>query len=387
MNITAYPLSDQAVAIEPAPNEPASTAAAELTKSMAGSQAWVVRCPYAVEITWNGGSSPEDIEIRIEAAAADVPPFVQSYLGDGLLSFYPGYQFQTEAPHNLWVRGPINQPKDGLHPLEQIVETALLPCTITVIWQCTRPHHTIRFEHGELFGTILPALHSGLEHATLDLAQLDADNDLDLYEQALQQLAGSTAMRHVFQRLQTAQAQAPRLLGIVFSRDRAMQLDATLRSFFLHCQDADEIALFVIYKATDRRHAEQYTQLAQMYAAHGKVRFIEESDFRQDVLRLLAARGPHGLADQLLFLVDDNVFVRSFRLAEIRQALVEHPETIGFSLRLGANVTTAIRSMRHRPFPRSQPCAGRSAALTGRQRRAIFSTRSKFPARCSASTS
>ncbi|MBV9790463.1 MAG: hypothetical protein JOZ51_19885, partial [Chloroflexi bacterium] len=81
MKITAYPLSDQAVAIEPAPNDYAcTTAIADLTKSMADSQAWIVRCPYALEITWNGGSAPEDIEIRIESLDADVPPFVQSYL-------------------------------------------------------------------------------------------------------------------------------------------------------------------------------------------------------------------------------------------------------------------------------------------------------------------
>lgn len=72
------------------------------------------------------------------------------------MSFYPGYQFQTQATHSLWVRGPVNWPKDGLHPLEQIVATALLPCTITVIWQCTRPNQTIRFEAGDPFGTILP---------------------------------------------------------------------------------------------------------------------------------------------------------------------------------------------------------------------------------------
>lgn len=102
---------------------------------------------------------------------------------------------------------------------------------------------------------------------------------------------------------------------------------------------ACEITLYVIYKTTNRRHAEQYAQLARVYAADGRVRFVEETDFRQDVLRVLAARGPNGLAEQLLFLVDDTLFVRDFRLAEIRETLANHPEALGFSLRLGANVT------------------------------------------------
>ncbi|HEY0602797.1 MAG TPA: DUF6065 family protein [Herpetosiphonaceae bacterium] len=201
MNITVYPLSDQAVAIAPAPSEPVSTtAAADLTKSLAG-QGWVFCCPSAVEITWNGGSSPEDIAIRIEAPDADAPPFVHSYLGDGLVSFYPGYQFQTEPPHNLWVRGPINQPKDGLYPLEQIVETTLLPCTITVVWQCTRPNQTVRFEQGEPFGAILPYASSAQGSMTLDVVAADADDDLDAYEHAFQQFAESAAVQSVFQRL------------------------------------------------------------------------------------------------------------------------------------------------------------------------------------------
>ncbi|HEY0603905.1 MAG TPA: DUF6065 family protein [Herpetosiphonaceae bacterium] len=207
MKITAYPLSDQAVAIEPAPSEPAATTAvADLTKSMAGSQAWIFRSPSAVEITWNGGPAPEDIDIRIEASDADATPFVQSYLGDGLLSFYPGYQFQTEAPHNLWVRGPINQPKDGLHPLEQIVETALLPCTIHVIWQCTRPNQSIRFEPGEPFGTILLYAGGAQETATLDVVPLDDEGDLDAYEQAFQQFVDNAAVQSLFQRLGAAPA-------------------------------------------------------------------------------------------------------------------------------------------------------------------------------------
>jgi len=51
---------------------------------------------------------------------------VQSQLGAGLLTFYPGYQFKTDGGYVLRLRGPINAPKDGLSPLESVVDASLL---------------------------------------------------------------------------------------------------------------------------------------------------------------------------------------------------------------------------------------------------------------------
>ncbi len=189
MKITAYPLPDQAVAIEPAPNDRAwvmeiGAVAADLALSTAGGRGWDLLAPYAFEATWNGGPAPEDIVIQLDAPAGDAPPFVQSCLGHGLLTFYPGYQFKTEDEQALWVRGPTNLPKDGLYLLEQIVDTSVLPCTVTIHWQCTRPNHTIRFAAGEPFATLLPCPKSAPEILTLDVVQADADADLDAYERA-----------------------------------------------------------------------------------------------------------------------------------------------------------------------------------------------------------
>lgn len=152
------------------------------------------------------------------------------------------------------------------------------------------------------------------------------------------------------------------ILGIVFSRDRAMQLNGTLQSLFLHCKDADEMQLFVIYKTTSRLHAQQYSQLANEY---DRVGFIRERDFRQNVLELLvthASERPSGVCrwsirlgpmlgrlnklcfptdrpSYVLFLVDDNMFVRDFSLREVQAMLEAYPKALGFSLRLGTNTT------------------------------------------------
>lgn len=187
MKIIAYPLYDHAVPLQPASEQRAwitenEAACASLALDTVNGKGWELLCPHAFEATWNGGPNPEDIAIRLDATDGDAPAFVQSNLGGGLLTCYTGYQFQTEASHSLWVRGPINCPKDGLYPLESIVDTVLLPCTITVTWKFTRPNHTIRFEQGEPFGTILLYANSAQENATLELVPLDADADLDAYE-------------------------------------------------------------------------------------------------------------------------------------------------------------------------------------------------------------
>lgn len=191
MSITAYPLSNHAVAITPRPNDRAWT----------GGRGWDLLAPYAFEATWNGGPSPADIDIRIETPDMDAPAFVQSFLGHGLLTLYPGYQIKTEGDQVLWVRGPINHPKDGLYPLEHGVDAAVLPCTVAIHWQCTRPNHTVRFAAGEPFATLLLCPRSAPENLTLDVAPPDAAADPDVCELAFQELADSAAVDNVFRRM------------------------------------------------------------------------------------------------------------------------------------------------------------------------------------------
>ena len=75
----------------------------------------------------------------------------------------------------LWLRGPINAPKDGLAALEAIIDTSVLPCTVAIQWQFTRPHHTIRFSAGEPFATLLPYARSGLEKVSVKVTAVKGE--------------------------------------------------------------------------------------------------------------------------------------------------------------------------------------------------------------------
>jgi len=109
-----------------------------------------------------------------------------------------------------------------------------------------------------------------------------------------------------------------------------MQLDATVRSFYMHCQDIQNIAIKVIWTHSNSQHAKQYEQLANTYS---DIEFIGEVYFESQVLASMAGY------EYVLFLVDDNIFVRDFSIGNIIDSLITNPDALGFSLRLSTNTT------------------------------------------------
>jgi hypothetical protein len=154
-----------------------------------------------------------------------------------------------------------------------------------------------------------------------------------------------------------------------------MQLDATLRSFRRHCADADLATFVILYRATSEIHESGYRRIAR---DHPGVTLVEETDFRMNVIDTLAtaglgrrlgglARHITGTAPKLmpmfgpwqeiardrtvLFLVDDNIFVRDFSLSTVTGYLDSHPDAIGFSLRLGTNTSKCYAHDRPQHVP------------------------------------
>jgi len=139
------------------------------------------------------------------------------------------------------------------------------------------------------------------------------------------------------------------LVGLIFSRDRAMQLHAVLESFHARCRDSGRIRLYVLYRTSDTFHQRQYELLKDTFA---NVNFIRETDFRRQTLDII--RSGH----YILFMVDDNIFVGDFELLRIVDALARHPEAIGFSLRLGRNTTRNYSRNINVAPPEFNPVAG-----------------------------
>src|SRR5690606_13983887 len=106
-----------------------------LPLTIANCMGWELLCPVLIEAEWNGGVQIADIEIRTDGSRDNW--FAQSHFGHGVLTFLVPYVFRTETGVGLWARGSRNLPKDGISPLEGIVETDWLNFTFTMNWMFT----------------------------------------------------------------------------------------------------------------------------------------------------------------------------------------------------------------------------------------------------------
>lgn len=145
-----------------------------------------------------------------------------------------------------------------------------------------------------------------------------------------------------------------RLHVIVFSKDRPLQLDATLRSLRATCAAPDAVQVKVIHVASTPRLAELYARVA---AENPWAELVPERGFRETLLA--AARG----AGLLGFVVDDCLFVRPWDPAPIAAVLASHAEVIGASLRLGRNTAHCYMLDRPQRVPPLLPLGGGLLAL------------------------
>jgi hypothetical protein len=144
--------------------------------------------------------------------------------------------------------------------------------------------------------------------------------------------------------------------AIIFSKDRPLQLHATLASFALHASGAAMVQIHVLFRASNEAYSRGYSQVAEEWAGQLQINWVQETDFKVDLLAVmqepqpasrrrclwdrLILRHPRLRAEHLLFLVDDNLFIRPFCLQEIADTLNAYPDAIGFSLRVGRNTTS-----------------------------------------------
>ena len=132
------------------------------------------------------------------------------------------------------------------------------------------------------------------------------------------------------------------IIGLIFSKDRAMQLDALLGSLTLNCRDILKIDLKVLYTTSNPHFDEQYQKMKAEYI---HVDFIKETDFREQVLSSISNYM------YVLFLVDDDIVVNAFSIKSIIRDLADHNDALGFSLRLGKNTVYCYTRNREQKLP------------------------------------
>jgi hypothetical protein len=128
---------------------------------IANQMGWWIANQIDLVLHWNGGQEPDDLKIDFDVAQKafghlPAAECIHSNFGEGVVTFSIPYLFRTPAGTNLWVRGPANYPKDGIQPLEGIVETDWSHATFTMNWKVTRPNVPIHFAVGEPICQIVP---------------------------------------------------------------------------------------------------------------------------------------------------------------------------------------------------------------------------------------
>lgn len=117
---------------------------------------------------------------------------------------------------------------------------------------------------------------------------------------------------------------------IVFSKDRAMQLDALFSSIAINAEEFFS-NIDVVYDYSDHDYQNGYTQLIIEYQ---QVNFIRQQDFCQDIKDSLKKRFPF-----VMFLTDDDIIFDKIVSYPIRNFLHSDPDIVCFSFRLGNNIT------------------------------------------------
>ncbi len=130
--------------------------------------------------------------------------------------------------------------------------------------------------------------------------------------------------------------------AIIFSKDRALQLELCLRTLTNNCADVDIADIKIIYKCSTITNIKHYKKLQQKYK---NILFLKEKNFHKDLMHCI------GDSKFVLFIVDDNIFIRKFYLATAIDILKNNHEGIGFSLRLGKNITYHYPSNSNQEVP------------------------------------
>jgi hypothetical protein len=140
---------------------------------LANQAGWFLLSAHAFSVIWTGGN--DLASVHIEYSRGEPPHPAMSHFGHGILTWNVPYLFRTPPGYNLLVRGPPNMPKDGIAPLEGLVETDWSMATFTVNWRLTRPRRRVFFEVGEPICLLVPQRRDDLESFQPELRSLESD--------------------------------------------------------------------------------------------------------------------------------------------------------------------------------------------------------------------
>src|SRR5271163_3091824 len=114
---------------------------------------------------------------------------------------------------------------------------------------------------------------------------------------------------------------------IVFSKDRAFQLEACLRTLLAQCEDAADVAIRILWTASNSEHRRSYTILNEALRHFVHLQFIEESSFRFDLIRILGDLRSGSWRERIVRLLQRGALSWSRNLNQALTRLLLRPES------------------------------------------------------------
>ncbi len=143
---------------------------------IANQAGWFVMNTHKLQVTWNGNDDQD--ALTLEWLDGEPPYPAMSHFGHGILTWTIPYLFRTPPGVQLLARGPANWPKDGVSPLEGLVETDWSVATFTMNWIMMAVDHPVEFEVGEPICMLVPQQISYLESIEPNIRDLASDPDM-----------------------------------------------------------------------------------------------------------------------------------------------------------------------------------------------------------------
>ena len=138
---------------------------------------------------------------------------------------------------------------------------------------------------------------------------------------------------------------------LIFSKNRPLQLDLLLNTFYLNCLQPYLTDIYIVYTYDDQ-YENSYNQLIQEQKEkeRNNIQFINESRFISFKSSFVYETKNY---EYIMFLVDDNIFTNKFDLSQIKSLLEHNLDAVGFSLRLGKNTKNCYPLKKEQEIPKA----------------------------------
>jgi Family of unknown function (DUF6065) len=144
-----------------------------LPATIANQAGWIIVNREEIEVVWNGGESPSDVQISSRNPATSLS-FV-SQAGSGIVTWKLPLLFRLPPELNLRLRGPTNWYKEGAFPIEQVLDVDSSVSAVSMSWKVTKVGIPIRFEVGEPLCMIYPELRGLADEVDPEMRSIDED--------------------------------------------------------------------------------------------------------------------------------------------------------------------------------------------------------------------